>query len=63
MMVNSMKTSFLHSQVFSQHPQLNMWSKPDVDTFFQVKLTRNSNIQSFNKQPLYAGYLVGSNQL
>jgi len=38
-MVNSMKTRF--AQIFSQHPQLSIWSKPSVHTIFQVKLTRN----------------------
>jgi len=31
----------------SQHPQLTMWSKPNVGTFFPVKLTRNC----FNLKP------------
>jgi len=41
MMVSNMKTSFLHSKVCSQHPQLTIRCNPDVDTFFQVELTRN----------------------
>ena len=40
LMVNNMKTT-LHSEVLLQRPQLTTWSKPNVDTFFQVKLTRN----------------------
>jgi len=40
-MVNSMKTSFAQQQSIVANPQLTTWSKPNVDTLFQVKLRRN----------------------
>ena len=53
-MVNSMKTSLHSSKVLSQHPQLTIWSKPEVETV----LADLTNLQSFKKQSLLSGNLV-----
>ena len=53
----------LHStKVLSQHHQLTIWSKPNVDTYFPVKLKKLFLLiwltYSFNKQSLFARNLV-----
>jgi len=53
----------LHStKVLSQHHQLTIWSKPNVDTYFPVKLKKLFLLiwltYSFNKQSLFAWNLV-----
>jgi len=40
-MINIMKQVLHSSKVLSQHLQINIRSKPNVDTFFPVKVTRN----------------------